>query len=69
MSDDTYRSIKVSRGAYEELLQLKKEVRERGMAIFPTDLRDLEDEDRAVSISDLVSVGLRATRRAMKGKT
>jgi hypothetical protein len=69
MADDEYRSIKVSKSAYAELLRLQNEVREHGMAIFPSDLRKSEEEGRAASMGDLVSVGLRAVRQAMKRKT
>ena len=68
MTNDGLQSIKVSKETYDALVALKREVRERGLGILPTELRDstLDDEARAVSLNELVGIGVRATRAAMK---
>jgi len=66
MTDGGLRSIKVSKKTYDALISLKRDVRELGMGVFPTELRETDDEDRAVSMSELIDVGVRAARAVMK---
>jgi hypothetical protein len=65
-----YRSIKVTKRAYDALMSLRDELYEHGMALFPAELRPAGS--RTVSLSTIIELGVLTARRFLKkggGKT
>jgi hypothetical protein len=68
MKDDEYRTIKITKKAYEELSAFRDEVYAGGVDSLPPDLKP-EGDRRLITLGILVEMSVRAARKRFQRNT